>query len=64
MEHASKIPAVTTMFYSAIVVGSHLAAAGNKVTNRWVPAPSGVKGSEVADLFAKDAATVRAPGKT
>ena len=48
---------------AAIEVGSRLAAAGNEVTIRWVPAHSGAEGNEVADRFAKDSATGRAPGK-
>ena len=46
---------------AAIEVGSRLADAGNEVTIHWVPAHSGVEGNEVADRFAKDAATGEAP---
>ena len=48
---------------AAIEVGSHLAAAGNEVTIRWVPASAGAEGNEVVDRYAKDAATGRAPGE-
>ena len=46
---------------AAIEVGSRLAAAGNEVTIRWVPAHAGAEGNEVADRYAKDATTGRAP---
>ena len=46
---------------AAIEVGSRLAVAGNEVTIRWVPAHSGAEGNEVADRFAKDAATGETP---
>ena len=46
---------------AAIEVGSRLAAAGNEVTIRWVPPHAGAEGNEVADRYAKDAATGRAP---
>ena len=38
-----------------------LAAAGNRVTIRRVPAHAGAEGNEVADQYAKDTATGRAP---
>ena len=46
---------------AAIEVETRLAAAGNRVTIRWVPAHAGAEGNEVADRYAKDAATGRAP---
>ena len=46
---------------AAIEVGSRLTAARNEVTIRWVPAHAEAKGNEVADQYAKDAATGRAP---
>ena len=46
---------------AAIEVETRLAAAGNRVTVRWVPAHAGAEGNEVADRYAKDAATGRAP---
>ena len=42
-------------------VETRLATAGNRVTIRWVPAHAGAVGDEVADQYAKDAATGRAP---
>ena len=41
---------------AAIEVETRLAAAGNTVTIRWVPAHAGAEGNEVADQYAKDAA--------
>ena len=46
---------------AAIEVETRLEAAGNTVTIRWVPAHAGAEGNEVADQYAKDAATGRAP---
>ena len=46
---------------AAMEVETRLAAAGNRVTIRWVPAHAGADGNEVADQYAKDAATGRAP---
>ena len=46
---------------AAIEVETRLAAAGNRVTIRWVPAHASAEGNEVADQYAKDAATGRAP---
>ena len=46
---------------AAIEVETRLAAAGNEVTIRWVPAHAGAEGNEVADQYAKDAATGGAP---
>ena len=46
---------------AAIEVETRLAAAGNRLTIRWVPAHAGAEGNEVADQYAKDAATGRAP---
>ena len=48
---------------AAIEVETRLAAAGNRVTIRWVPANAGAEGNEVADQYAKDAVTGRAPGE-
>ena len=48
---------------AAIEVETRLAAAGNRVTIRWVPAHAGAEGNEVADQYAKDAATGRAPSE-
>ena len=45
---------------AAIEVEARLAAAGKRVTIRWVPAHAGAEGNEVADQYAKDAATGRA----
>ena len=45
-------------------VETRLAAAGNRVTIRWVPAHAGAEGNEVAGQYAKDAATSRAPEKS
>ena len=49
---------------AAIEVETRLAAAGNRVTIRWVPAHAGAEGNEVADQYAKDAPTGRAPSET
>ena len=49
---------------ASIEVERRIAAAGNMVTIRWVPAHAGAEGNEVADRYAKDAATGRAPGET
>ena len=46
---------------AAIEVETRLAAAGNRVTVRWVPAHAGAEGNEVVDRYAKDAATGRVP---
>ena len=46
---------------AAIEVETRLAAAGNRVTIRWVPAHAGAEVNEVADQYARDAATGRAP---
>ena len=46
---------------AVIEVETRLAAAGNRVTIRWVPARAGAEGNEVADQHARDAATGRAP---
>ena len=46
---------------AAIEVQSQLAAAGNEVTIRWVPDHAGAEENEVADQYAKDPATGRAP---
>ena len=46
---------------AAIEVETRPAAAGNRVTIRWVPAHAGAEGNEVADQYAKDAANGRAP---
>ena len=45
---------------AGIEVQSRLVAAGYEVTIRWVPAHAGAEGNEVADQYAKDAATGRA----
>ena len=46
---------------AAIEVETRLAAAGNRVTIRWVLAHAGAEGNEVADQYVKDATTGRAP---
>ena len=46
---------------AAIEVGPRLAAAGNEVTIRWVPAHARAEGNDMADRYAKGAATGRAP---
>ena len=48
---------------AAIEVETRLTAAGNRVIIRWVPAHAGAEGNEVADQYAKNAATGRAPGE-
>ena len=46
---------------AAIEVETRLAAAGNRVTIRLAPAHAGAEENEVADQYAKDAATGRTP---
>ena len=46
---------------AAIEVCSRILARDNDVTIRWVPAHSGATGNEVADRYAKSAATGDAP---
>ena len=46
---------------AAIEVETRLAAAGNRITIRWVPAHAGADGNEVADRYVKEADTGRAP---
>ena len=48
---------------AAIEVETRLAAAGNRVTICWVSAHAGAEGNEVADQYARDAATGRAPNE-
>ena len=43
--------------FAAIEVETRLAAAGNRVTIRWVPAHAGAEGNVVADRYGKGAAT-------
>ena len=46
---------------AAIEVGTRITARDNSVTIRWVPAHSGAEGNEVADDYAKSAATGSSP---
>ena len=46
---------------AAIEAETRLAAAGNRLTIRWAPAHAGAEGNEVADQYARDAPTGRAP---
>ena len=46
---------------SAIEVCSRILTRDNEATARWVPAHSGASGNEVADEYAKNAATGDAP---
>ena len=46
---------------ATIEVETRLASAGNRITTCWVPAHAGAEGNEMANQYAKDAATGRAP---